>query len=109
MYNLRRLMTANREINMEASNKKHGGFKKVISEISEAGRNTVRENFLIHTVGSGELVLESYKGITEYSSDCVRIKTNRQTVKICGRNLEIANMVDEVVCVTGVITSIHFE
>lgn len=94
---------------MDESGRKNRGFKKIISDISDFGKKSIHENFLIHTVGSTELVLENYKGITEYNDACVKIKTNTQTVKICGRNLEIANMVDEVVCVTGCITSVNFE
>ena len=94
---------------MDESGRKNRGFKKIISDISDFGKKSIHEDFLIHTVGSTELVLENYKGITEYNDVCVKIKTNAQTVKICGRNLEIANMVDEVVCVKGCITSVNFE
>lgn len=94
---------------MENSDKKRHRFKKIISDISDLSKKSICEDFLIHTVGCDELVLENYKGIIEYNDVCVKIKTNTRTVKICGQNLEIANMADEVVCVTGGITSVVFE
>lgn len=94
---------------MDNSDKKQHRLKKLVSDISDFGKKSICESFLIHTVGSNELVLENYKGILEYNTVCVKIKTNTQTVKICGKNLEIANMVDEVVCVTGSIISVSFE
>lgn len=94
---------------MNNSGKKQYRIKKVFSGISDMGKNALCTDFIIHTVGSDELVLECYIGIIEYSNECVKIKTNTKTVIISGKNLELANMIDEVVCVTGKIESIVFE
>lgn len=59
--------------------------------------------------GFKELLIENYKGILEYEDFYVRISTYIGTININGFNLNLKQMTDEDIMVTGKIDSIDLE
>lgn len=59
--------------------------------------------------GFKELLIENYKGILEYEEFYVRISTHIGTININGFNLNLKQMTDEDIMVTGKIDSIDLE
>ena len=59
--------------------------------------------------GFKELLIENYKGILEYEEFYVRISTYIGTININGFNLNLKQMTDEDIMVTGKIDSIDLE
>ena len=59
--------------------------------------------------GFKELLIENYKGILEYEEFYVRISTHIVTININGFNLNLKQMTDEDIMVTGKIDSIDLE
>ena len=59
--------------------------------------------------GSDEMIIENFKGILEYEEFFVRINTHIGIVSINGYELNLENMTDDDIKVTGKIESIDIE
>ena len=59
--------------------------------------------------GFDEMIIENYKGILEYEEFFVRINTYIGIININGYNLNLTNMTNEDIKVTGKIESIEIE
>lgn len=60
----------------------------------------------ISLTGSGEAVIENYKGILQYTDSEILIQSLRGKVLLCGRNLEIVWYTSLEMKITGSISSI---
>lgn len=58
--------------------------------------------------GNREVIMEGCRGVLEYDTDVVRIRTNRMTVRFTGRNLIIKCLTVDSLVVEGFITGIEF-
>lgn len=58
--------------------------------------------------GNREAVVEGCRGVLEYDTDIVRIKTNKGAVKFSGRGLVIKCLTVDSLVVNGFITCIEF-
>ena len=63
----------------------------------------------IDIIGFDEMIIENFKGILEYEEFFVRINTHIGIVSINGFNLNLENMTNDDIKVTGQIDSIDFE
>ena len=63
----------------------------------------------ITITGFDEIIIENYKGILEYEEFFVRINTHIGIVSINGYELNLENMTDDDIKVTGKIESIDIE
>lgn len=62
----------------------------------------------VSLIGNRQLTIENYKGIIEYSSDKIRINTEKGLIKIIGQNLEINTVTTEEIYISGYINNIEF-
>ena len=62
----------------------------------------------IVAIGNREITIENYRGIVEYTSDCLRLITNPYIIKIDGVCLEIKTMTRDFLYITGKINSVTF-
>ena len=85
--------------------------KKVrrIDKILEMPQEVCSNNPKLTVVGFTEMLIENYKGILEYEEFFVRISTNIGIVNINGYNLNLENMTNDDIKVTGKIESIDIE
>jgi sporulation protein YqfC len=86
--------------------------KKVMSrmtEFLEIPKEISSNQPKITIVGFDELVIENYKGILEYEDLYVKINTHIGTINISGINLNLKQMTDEDILVTGKMDSIEIE
>lgn len=60
-------------------------------------------------LGFKEMLIENYKGILEYEEFYVRISTHIGTINVNGYNLNLKQMTDEDIMITGKINSIDLE
>ncbi len=58
--------------------------------------------------GNREVIMEGCRGVLEYDTDVVRIRTNRMTVRFTGRSLVIKCLTVDSLVVEGFITGIEF-
>lgn len=60
-------------------------------------------------MNNSDLFIENHKGIKEYTLQKIRIHTDRFEIIIKGKDLELKNMGQENIIVTGEITAIEYE
>ena len=80
-----------------------------LNSILEIPREVASSDIKITINGFDEILIENYKNILEYQDILVKINTFEGAVTIYGFNLNLENMTDEDIKVTGKIDSIEFE
>ena len=63
----------------------------------------------ITITGFDEIIIENFKGILEYETYYVKIKTYIGIVTLSGNNFNLENLTNDNIKVTGKIESIEFE
>lgn len=64
--------------------------------------------FILTTIGNEELYIENYRGILEYTSNCIRIQGKNTYIVIEGRGLKIDHYTEEDMLIKGHILSIQY-
>ena len=85
--------------------KKYRKFDKALELPQEVCSNIPK----ITMVGFDEMVIENFKGILEYEEFFVRINTHIGIVNINGYQLNLENMTNDDIKVTGKIESVDIE
>lgn len=93
----------------DTENKTAGDDDGLLSRIKSKGRSILGEDFIIHITNNSRFILEGYKGISEYNDNFVRIKTVSGQVLVKGSDIQLKNMSDQVICVTGKLKSVEFD
>lgn len=84
-------------------------FVKNINEVLELPREVVSSSPKITITGFDELLIENFKGILEYEKFFVRIATHIGAVTINGFNLNLSQINDEDILVSGIISNVSLE
>ena len=85
--------------------KKRKNLNDILEIPKEIYSNT--PNFIL--TGFEEMIIENYKGITEYEDYYVRVNTFIGIVNIRGINLKLEKMTEDNIKITGKIESIELE
>lgn len=85
--------------------KANNRFDKILELPKEIYSNVPK----ITITGFDEMIIENFKGILEYEEFLVRINTYIGIININGYNLNLENMTDDDIKVTGKIESFDFE
>ena len=80
-----------------------------LDKILEFPREVVSSDVKITILGFNEIYIENYKNILEYEEVFVKINIFNGTINIHGFNLNLEQMTDDDIRVTGKIDSIDFE
>ena len=80
-----------------------------INEILEFPKEIGSKNPRITMIGFEELLIENYKGILEYEEFFIKVNTHIGIININGFNLELNNLTDDDIVITGKIDSIDIE
>lgn len=80
-----------------------------LDNLLEMPREVVSTDVKITILGFNEILIENYKNILEYGDVFIRINIFEGTVNIHGFGLNLEQMTDEDIKVTGQIDSIDFE
>lgn len=83
-------------------------LREKIADKINVSKEIILNTVLISCIGNRELTLENYKSIAEYTSECIKIKTNPYTVKISGAGLEIKTINRDLLYITGKIDKIEY-
>lgn len=74
--------------------------------------NASKEVFLdvtrIIIIGKGEISIENYKGIVEYTAERIVLEAKPRRIRLSGRELEVKSITDELLYVTGEILAVEF-
>lgn len=63
---------------------------------------------IITLIGKKEVVIESYRGILEYTPDLIRVLTKLGQIKIKGQKLNVGYYTNDEMKITGIITSVEY-
>lgn len=89
-------------------NEHKSSIRARIADAIDISKDVILDTFLLRTTGTQELIIENYKGILEYSNESILIKATPSNIKICGSELEIKTITDEMLFVYGDISNILF-
>jgi len=90
---------------MKKKKQKLTKLNNILEFPKEIGSNLPR----ITMVGFNQLLIENYKGILEYEEFFIKINTHIGIININGFNLELNNLTDDDILITGKIDSIDIE
>lgn len=79
------------------------------AQILDMPRELDKKQTKVTIVSFDEILIENYKGIMEYEEFFVKINTEIGIININGFNLNLEQMTDEDILVTGKINSIDLE
>lgn len=102
------MASKNRKVNDKKKKEKKPRLKEKVTEMLELPKEIVLDVPKLTMLGSGNLIIENYKGIIEYSNERVRINTNAGILKISGNRLFIKEITSEDIMVDGDIDSLEF-
>ncbi len=80
-----------------------------LDSLLEMPREVVSTDVKITILGFNEILIENYKNILEYEEVFIKINIFEGTINIHGFNLNLEQMTDDDIKVTGKIDSIDFE
>ena len=83
--------------------------KKQIGEILEMPNEVYTNLPKLTVVGFEEMIIENYKSILEYEEFFVRINTHMGILNINGFNLNLENLTNDDIKITGTIESVDLE
>ncbi len=63
---------------------------------------------IVTITGKKEVYVENYKGIIEYSEDCIKIQTKCSRMTFAGKNLEIVYYTNTDMKITGILESVTY-
>lgn len=84
-------------------NKESGLFEKL-----HLPKDITQGAFILTAIGKEELYIENYKGILEYTANCIRIQGKNTYIMIEGKNLTIDYYTEEDMLIKGRIFSIQY-
>ena len=88
---------------------KKKNYRRKIDKFLEIPKEVYSNNPKIVITGFDELIVENFKGILEYEEFFVRINTSIGIVSINGYELNLENMTNDDIKVTGKIEAIDIE
>lgn len=84
-------------------------FKENVVETLELPKDLVYGAVMISATGRRELLVENYRGILEYSTECIRLQAKDCRVCITGKSLNIEYYTNEEMKICGIIKNIQYE
>ena len=63
----------------------------------------------VTTIENTDVLIEGYKQIVDYYDDYIKIKTHNMELVIDGNNLDIKEITDDDLCISGDIYSLNYK
>lgn len=79
-----------------------------ITEHLELPKDLMLGESIVTLTGQSRLVIENYRGILDYTPECIRIALVHGQIQICGENLQIAYYTNEDMKISGCIRQIVY-
>jgi sporulation protein YqfC len=83
-------------------------LREKITEALELPKEIVLNVPKLTIVGTGDMIVENYKGIMEYEIDRIRVNTGVGIIRITGNRLIIREITSEDILISGEINSLEF-
>ena len=89
--------------------KRKSKYYTKLDKLFEMPREVVSSDVKVTILGFNEIYIENYKNILEYEETFVKVNLFNGTINIHGFNLNLEQMTDDDIRVTGKIDSLDFE
>lgn len=83
-------------------------IREKLADKIDVSKDIILDYFLMKTLGNKEICVENFKGIIEYTDSLIKIKAKPRSIEIEGEHLELCNISDELLSVSGDIKKITF-
>lgn len=90
-------------------NRKINNLNRKINEILEIPAEVYGKEQKLTVVGFNKILVENYKGILEYSENYIKLSTYMGAINISGFNLELKQMTEDDIMISGILDLIEFE
>lgn len=84
-----------------------GRREKVVEKL-ELSKDLILGAAVVTVTGQTEAYIENYRGIIEYTSECIRLQTKTCVIEVRGRSLDIRYYTNDEMKITGYIISINY-
>lgn len=82
--------------------------KEMLVDSLKLPRDMVMGASIVTVVGNGQVMVENYRGILEYTESCVMLQGKACRIAVCGCNLKIAYYTNEDMKIEGKISEIRY-
>ena len=79
-----------------------------IADSVDASREVFLDVTRIIIIGKGEISIENYKGIVEYTAERIILEAKPRRIRLSGSGLEVKSITDEMLYVAGDILAVEF-
>ena len=83
-------------------------MKKRLAEAVKLPKDVVLGASVLTMLGNGELYIENYRGIIEYTETLIRVQTKETQIRLSGKRLQIDYYTNDEMKITGNVSSIEF-
>ena len=82
--------------------------KEMIVDSLKLPKDTMLGASIVTVTGNSQVLVENYRGILEYTQDCIMLQGKTCRIAICGSRLCIAYYTNEDMKIEGVISEIRY-
>lgn len=84
-------------------------FRDVFSEMVDIPNYIISNSSKITMIDNNNILIEGYKNVVDYYLHYIKIRGNNLEIVIDGKNLDIKEITDEDLVITGTIYSVNFK
>ncbi len=84
-------------------------FRDVFSEMVDIPNYIISDSSKITMIDNKNILIEGYKNVVDYYLHYIKIRGNNIEIVIDGKNLDIKEITDEDLVITGIIYSVNFK
>ena len=79
-----------------------------LADAANLPKDVVMGAAVVTVLGSGEMYIENYRGIIEYTDSLIRVQTKNNQIRLSGTRLQMEYYTNDEIKSTGCICSIEF-
>lgn len=83
-------------------------FKEKMSTVLSIPREIIVDVPRIIFDSNTKVYIENFKGISEYSNECISVNAGRYTIKLTGERMEMKSMTSDDVTIEGIVKMVEF-
>ena len=83
-------------------------IRKRIAETFKDSKDIILDASIIKITGDCDTLIENYKGLIEFNDKKITVKANPNPITVKGNKLELMNISDDIIRITGNISAIYF-
>lgn len=92
-------------MNYEVENER---LKERLVSAANMPKDVVLGASVVTILGTGEVCIENYRGIIEYTDSLIRVQTKGKQIRLKGKQLQIEYYTNDEMKITGCIGSLEF-